>query len=256
MVIFNNNLLAGAAAQSTTTPVHTIDQSIRFNALDNPYMSKAFSSKGSPKKFTLSWWTKLGERTTSATSESQMFFIAYHSGGYQTVTTKERMNRFTPFAVTQKNFIWYVDGLPFKDGITFYNDGRIEGVGVDPKETSKLIKKVKQYAINYANAFANGEVLKPNNGDCWGCLFHSEGKTVIAKEHILHHIEDQYYVPSMLARMFNSGTMCLYVKDVICLIWNKKVIFNNYDLANPDMVKNQIAKSIEKFCMRELGLAS
>ena len=84
MSIFNNNLLAGAAAQSTTTPVHTIDQSIRFNALDNPYMSKAFSSKGSPKKFTLSWWTKLGERTTSATSESQMFFIAYHSGGYQT----------------------------------------------------------------------------------------------------------------------------------------------------------------------------
>ena len=84
MSIFNNNILAGAASQSTTTPVHTIDQSIRFNALDNPYMSKAFSSKGSPKKFTLSWWTKLGERTTSATSESQMFFIAYHSGGYQT----------------------------------------------------------------------------------------------------------------------------------------------------------------------------
>lgn len=183
--------------------------------------------------------------------------IELNSGGYQTVTTKERMNRFTQFSITQKNFIWYVDGLPFKDGITFYNDGRIEGVGVDPKETSKLVEKVKQYAINYANAFANGEVLKPNNGDCWGCLFHSEGKTVIAKEeHILNHIKDQYYVPSMLARMFDAGTMCLYVKDVICLIWNKKAIFNNDYVTYPDMVKNQIAKSIEKFCMRELGLAS
>jgi hypothetical protein len=180
--------------------------------------------------------------------------IEFNSGGYQTLTTKERMNRFTPFSITQKNFIWYVDGLPFKDGITFYNDGRVKGVGDDPKETTKLIKKVRQYAINYANAFANGEVAKPNNGDCWGCLFHSKGKTVIAKDHVLSHIKDQYYVPSMLARMFDAGTMSLYVKDVICLIWNKKAIFD--DLTHPNMVKNQIAKSIEKFCMRELGLAS
>jgi len=83
-------------------------------------------------------------------------------------------------------------------------------------------------------------------------LFHSKGKTVIAKDHVLSHIEDQYYVPSMLVRMFDAGTMSLYVKDVICLIWNKDV----NELANPNMVKNQISKSIEKFCMRELGLAS
>ena len=47
------SMLAGS---SGVTSGYTIDQSIRFNALDNPYMSKTFSSKGSPKKFTLSWY--------------------------------------------------------------------------------------------------------------------------------------------------------------------------------------------------------
>ena len=73
--------IAGASGQGGE---YEIDQSIRFNALNNPYLSKTFPSKGSPKKFSLSWWTKLTDRTIAATSESQMFFIAYHSSGYQT----------------------------------------------------------------------------------------------------------------------------------------------------------------------------
>ena len=75
--------IAGASGQTGDT-TYSIPQSIRFNALDNPYLSKTFASKGSPKKFSLSWWTKLSFRTINATSESQMFFIAYHSSGYQT----------------------------------------------------------------------------------------------------------------------------------------------------------------------------
>ena len=75
--------IAGASGQTEDT-TYSIPQSIRFNALDNPYLSKTFASKGSPKKFSLSWWTKLSFRTINATSESQMFFIAYHSSGYQT----------------------------------------------------------------------------------------------------------------------------------------------------------------------------
>ena len=37
MAVFQNNLLAGAGAQSGTT-THTIDQSIRFNDGDSAYM--------------------------------------------------------------------------------------------------------------------------------------------------------------------------------------------------------------------------
>jgi hypothetical protein len=67
MSIFNNNLLAGAAAQSTTTPVHTINQSIRFNNTGSNstshYFSKTFSSAGNQKTWTLSWWMKVGVGT-------------------------------------------------------------------------------------------------------------------------------------------------------------------------------------------------
>lgn len=129
MSIFNNILL-GASAQSTTTPVHTIDQSIRFSASDNPYMSKAFSSKGSPKKFTLSWWTKLGERTTSATSESQMFFIAYHSSGYQTDFSIQSAARAGGVAHTFRTYstttggsaVWnFTTTQVFRDPSAWYN---------------------------------------------------------------------------------------------------------------------------------------
>ena len=65
MAVFQNNLLAGAAAQSSTTPVHTIDQSIRFNDDDSAYMYKDFSGAGNKKQFTISLWLKrslLGSR--------------------------------------------------------------------------------------------------------------------------------------------------------------------------------------------------
>ena len=59
MSIFNNNILAGAAAQSTTTPVYAIDQSIRFNNTGSNstshYFSRTPGSAGNQKTWTLSW---------------------------------------------------------------------------------------------------------------------------------------------------------------------------------------------------------
>ena len=49
--------LAGSSGQSTG---YTIDQSIRFNAADNAYMHRTPSSTGNRKKFTSSFWVKLG----------------------------------------------------------------------------------------------------------------------------------------------------------------------------------------------------
>ena len=65
MAVFQNNLLAGAAAQSTTTPVHTIDQSIRFNDDDSPSLDKTYSGAGSRTTFTFSCWFKLGNTSVT-----------------------------------------------------------------------------------------------------------------------------------------------------------------------------------------------
>jgi len=76
MSIFNNNLLAGAAAQSTTTPVHTIDQSIRFNQAENASMSRTPSSASSRTTWTFSWWWKRGNLSaaTIGTNQRQPIF--------------------------------------------------------------------------------------------------------------------------------------------------------------------------------------
>ena len=178
--------------------------------------------------------------------------IVLDSGGWKTVTTKSRMNEYTPFNVFQKQKVWYVDGTPFEDGITLYNNGTIKGQGKDPKETIKLTKRVKQYSKDYAKEFMKGNVPAPSNGDCWGCLFREDGKPSIAKDHILSHLEEKYYVPSMLYNMFNSRCLSQYAKGVICEFWNGNPIDHLY---YPKLVEEQIQKAIYKFCARDLGIA-
>lgn len=41
-----------------------------------------------------------------------------NSGGWQTVTTKDRINQYSPVRVYQRDYQWYLnDGTPFKDGM-------------------------------------------------------------------------------------------------------------------------------------------
>lgn len=40
-----------------------------------------------------------------------------NSGGWRTVTTKDRINQYSPLRVSQKNYDWFVGDEPFYDGI-------------------------------------------------------------------------------------------------------------------------------------------
>lgn len=40
--------------------------------------------------------------------------ITINTGGYQTNTTKDRINGFAPCSISQKNYEWFVDGKPLK----------------------------------------------------------------------------------------------------------------------------------------------
>ena len=82
MSIFNNNLLAGAAAQSTTTPVHTINQSIRFNQSDSAYLTKTFGGSASNRRtHTYSFWLKLGANAAGNSSSGGCFFLSTNDSG-------------------------------------------------------------------------------------------------------------------------------------------------------------------------------
>ena len=140
--------------------------------------------------------------------------------GYRTHTTKERMNRFTPFHITQENYVWYIEFVNvvsgkhdvrleyvFSDGMTFIPNG---SGGYTASHESRqeesydsqheLIKSIDKYATKFAEALP---VDLPTGGDCWYCalktahgvsLGDSQGNT----GHLEAHIEENYFVPSLL----------------------------------------------------------
>ena len=64
-MVFQNDILAGSSGASvTSTAVHTIGQSIRFNDDDSAYMHRTPSSSGNRDTWTWSCWVKRGNLTS------------------------------------------------------------------------------------------------------------------------------------------------------------------------------------------------
>lgn len=183
--------------------------------------------------------------------------VILESGGWQTVTTKARMNNYSNAHVWSERGVWFVswhgETYPFADGISLDNDGSVTGEGDDPKEALRLRKAVNKYAKGYAAAFLAGKVPAPNSGDCWGCRMVAEDGTAPmgGADHIHSHIADKYYVPSILNRMFDAGTLSVFAKDYIGRTWSPD---HEPDKWAEDIAKEQIYKTVRKFCLRELGL--
>jgi hypothetical protein len=47
------------------------------------------------------------------------------TGGWKTVTTKDRINRYSPVRISQVKFEWFVNGEDFYSGMIVDNNGRI-----------------------------------------------------------------------------------------------------------------------------------
>jgi hypothetical protein len=129
-----------------------------------------------------------------------------NSGGWQTVTTKERINRYTSAGISQRNSIWYMrDGSLFYDGIEI----NANGYPIKPKMPEKheremvtIKKQAKQYAHAFVEKLQAGEIGLPSGGDCWGCYFalnnSKNDPQPMGVQHLYDHIKDQYFVPSLL----------------------------------------------------------
>lgn len=77
---------------------------------------------------------------------------------------------------------------------------RHAGKQPEPDPASKFAKR-------FVDALYRGKVGLPGNGDCWYCLMHDikTGKPVGGKEHIESHIEENYFVPSLLVYALQSA---------------------------------------------------
>ncbi len=142
------------------------------------------------------------------------------SGGWRTVTTKARINEYSPARLYQSNNIWYVGDAVYHDGIKVDASGKpigeTEAPAVVQRKKRKLDKQVREYIVGFAaDAVEKGGLTQPGNGDCWACLFKaqsqngeqgrlfSKGTDVHADQpmgfdHLFQHFSEKYYVPSLL----------------------------------------------------------
>lgn len=159
-----------------------------------------------------------------------------NTGGWQTSTTKNRLNEFSPANIFQKNGVWYLA----TDGSSFYDGMRIDSYGKplakdakDPDEISakkrKLDKMVSSYIEGFVTDVAGAKSLNEcGSGDCWGCLMKDVKENrelqpigerqVMGVSHFFEHFKEKYYVPSIVrnaileARYNNPGFILGMIK--------------------------------------------
>jgi hypothetical protein len=131
--------------------------------------------------------------------------IGLNSGGWKTVTTKDRMTRFTPrnIGVSSDRGVWYVvvqsdpdhplwdDSNPrylFEDGMHILPDGKVydqnlKSIEVYDKEKAKelnrCVNKIQRFSRELVKRFFDGRSI-PGPGDCFYCQFHA------GSEHTAH----------------------------------------------------------------------
>ncbi len=189
--------------------------------------------------------------------------VVLDSGGWMTLTTRERMNTFGPagWRVWQNKGIWYVGKMPwddmvtciFQDGIAIHLDSHVTGAGKNPKKTQKLRKAVRRYAKDFVAALRAGDVPKPSGGDCFECHFRqADGSAGIGGDHILEHMKEKYYVPSLLVNACKAFGVSQEAMHHIAYIWENQ---SDREWLG-DFIWRQIEKAVWRHCYRELGLAS
>jgi hypothetical protein len=143
-----------------------------------------------------------------------------NTGKWQTSTTKDRLNRFSPARIIQKNGVWYLKGLdgttyyPFADGMGINSSGVPTAPVVNESDRigelkRKLDKMVSTYIKGYCSSVVNARGISlPSNGDCWGCIMKDvkeDRKTQpigdrqpMGFSHFFDHFREKYYVPSIV----------------------------------------------------------
>lgn len=141
--------------------------------------------------------------------------IQVNSGGWRTPLTKERIHEFGGILIHSVEDIWFVKGK--RGALSHYYDGMAfdeKGIPETPRtETFKSVMS-RKHALDratrtYRKGFMaalkkqvdeGGAFRRPSSGDCWYChLFGDPGV-----DHVLRHMEQDYFVPSLLFNAFTE----------------------------------------------------
>jgi hypothetical protein len=189
--------------------------------------------------------------------------VTLNSGGWRTVTTKDRMNKFQSLArVYSERGVWIVSAngreANFADGVTITADGVISGADMST-DYKALQARAKRYTDSYIKALDSGKVPAPSNGDCWYCSMRTDtGKPLVEVtsgcDHVMSHIEEGYYVPSLLARAIERFPVAPVAKWYLSDRWAGT---NNCgDNGIREAAVRQLRSSLRRYVRSQINLAS
>lgn len=159
--------------------------------------------------------------------------VSFSSCGWKTSTTKERINWFLPdgFYCYQEKSMWYISNRQegkryiFADGLTIQYGKVYNAADESESEAIKTkIKTIKKFVDGYVKALLAGEVESPSGGDCWYCCMVTDESKSLGDAtgntcHIESHIEESYYVPSMVKNAHEFKPISGFAQDAIARIW-------------------------------------
>lgn len=150
--------------------------------------------------------------------------IIVNTDGWLTVTTKDRINRFSNLYVYQKNNQWFINNYFYYDGIVFDSKGNL--ISKEKKDNSKKIQKMKKKISKYCNLITKDNLPFPSSGDCWYCLLRNEDNKTMGNFsnnnfHLTEHLKESYLHGSIL---INAMQEYGYRNDQIALCYHMKLI--------------------------------
>lgn len=191
--------------------------------------------------------------------------IVLNSCNWRTPTTKDRLNKIlsdnqTDFTIWQVNHVWYVyaNGIKrdfrvkFADNITFNKNLKgywdIFNFAQDNTQEINILKrKITKYVNQFYQEFTQDRIPVPSAGDCWNCY----GITPMYddKDHLLSHIEESYFVPSLLVNAVKFAPQSILSNELMaCWINGNSDSFKRLC----GIVGYQIKKSLYKYLVSKL----
>lgn len=187
--------------------------------------------------------------------------IVLDSGGWQTLTTKDRMNKhLAGVSIYQEKSIWYVvtngDRYVYQDGMILHANGAVSGAG-EVKDLRKMQKRIKEYVDGYCKKLFAREIPAPSGGDCWFCHFQTQdgksmGEVSRNSDHLLSHFDEKYFVPSLLVNALEDCGSSQATRHCVGY-W----LHIHEDRAEfwEEFAQRDVSKMLKRHLKRQLGLA-
>ena len=116
------------------------------------------------------------------------------------------------------------------------------------------LRKIRKYAWDFADALVDGMIPKPSGTDCWFCHMGTEdgkslGDSWGDKDHLIQHIDEMYFVPSLLQRAVEEIPVSPMARHLIGCAWSDKEFC--IDNLVP-LMKWQIRRSLRNYIKKRI----